>query len=145
MHQSRMFSSQRNHAGSMKAGPNSCPRGVARLLAICEQFTHHCGLSMGSMTSFVAAQTQHGVRLAAVQAELSSAATTAVLAAKRFIPEKRSPPSWFTSPSSSNTEMTRPCRLPVLKSFGSCAVIHRARAEAHVHQLGAATRESRAR
>ena len=52
----------------------------------------------------------------------SSAATTAVLAAKRFIPEKRSPPSWFTSPSSSNTEMNaRPCRLPVLKSFGSCA------------------------
>mmetsp|Transcript_11929 Transcript_11929/g.51181 ORF Transcript_11929/g.51181 Transcript_11929/m.51181 type:complete len:300 (+) Transcript_11929:1732-2631(+) len=128
MHQSRMFSSHRNHVGSMNAGMISRSFFLAASqasAAIAAQFTHHCGLSMGSMTSFEREHKPSRIGFAALPSyrpSASSASITALRAANRFRPLNLSPPSSLIRPSSVSTlTKSKSCRLPVSKSLGSCA------------------------
>mmetsp|Transcript_25038 Transcript_25038/g.68035 ORF Transcript_25038/g.68035 Transcript_25038/m.68035 type:complete len:224 (-) Transcript_25038:1634-2305(-) len=127
MHQSRMFSSHRNHTTSNSLGMiSSSPLRTAAqdLAAIVSHLTHHWGFKQGSITSLLRLQMPKRMGLSVVprkRPNLSRASTTVTRALKRGWPAN-SPPCSLMYPSSSNTLMdSRLWRLPVLKSLGSWA------------------------
>mmetsp|Transcript_22038 Transcript_22038/g.71080 ORF Transcript_22038/g.71080 Transcript_22038/m.71080 type:complete len:241 (-) Transcript_22038:719-1441(-) len=126
-HQSRMLSSQPYHVFSCSFGMIlSSPLRTASVarLAIPEQSTHHCGLSIGSMTSPVREQTPSRILLSASprnSPRALSSASTATRASKRIMPEKLPQPSAILPSSVKIVISSRPWRRPQAKSFASCA------------------------
>mmetsp|Transcript_17325 Transcript_17325/g.36732 ORF Transcript_17325/g.36732 Transcript_17325/m.36732 type:complete len:226 (+) Transcript_17325:2115-2792(+) len=122
-----MLSSQRYHVFSNSLGMIlSCPLRTASVarLAIPEQSTHHCGLSIGSMISPVREHLPRRILLSAsprynpISLRLLSTSTRA---SKRIMPAN-APALSAILPSSVSTVISgSPWRRPHSKSFGSCA------------------------
>mmetsp|Transcript_15180 Transcript_15180/g.43541 ORF Transcript_15180/g.43541 Transcript_15180/m.43541 type:complete len:211 (-) Transcript_15180:909-1541(-) len=126
-HQSRMFSSQAYHVLSCSAGmilSSPCRTASTARLAMPEQSTHHCGLSIGSMMSPVRWHTPSRILLSAsprCRPRRLSSASSSTRASKRIIPANMPQLSAILPSSVKTVISSSPCRRPQAKSFGSCA------------------------